>query len=194
MDEALDHAIDIMSARGVGGLSVSEVARRMGMAPPSLYKYFPSLNALYDALFAAGIASHSAALSAATKGADDGVAHVRAVAVATVRWAIENPALAQLLFWRPVPDFEPSPTAFAASQESMAQLREQFAVAARNGELSADADSDDAVRLLTVCLSGLISQQLANQPRATFRRGSFTRLTEPAVDMFLDYYRSDRRQ
>ena len=36
--EALDHAVDVVSEAGVGGLTVSEVARRMGMRAPSLYK------------------------------------------------------------------------------------------------------------------------------------------------------------
>ena len=54
MDEALDHAVQIMTEQGVGALTISEVARRMGIGGPSLYKYFPSLHAVYDLLFARG--------------------------------------------------------------------------------------------------------------------------------------------
>ena len=36
---------------------------------------------------------------------------------ASGRWVLDNQALAQLLFWRPVPNFEPSPVAFAPSKE-----------------------------------------------------------------------------
>jgi AcrR family transcriptional regulator len=194
IDEALGHALAVMAERGVGGLTVSEVARRMGMRPPSLYKYFPSLHALYDALFAAGVASHAAALAAAAHGVEAGVCRVRAIGRATVRWATEHPALAQLLFWRPVPDFEPSAAAFAGSQRSMAEVRSQLAIAVRRGQLCRGADSEDAVRLLTVLLSGLISQQLANQPRASFDDGVFTRLTDRALDMFFHLYAPDRRQ
>ena len=53
-EEVLDHAAEIMAEQGVAGLSVGEVARRMGIRPPSLYGYFPSKNALYDALFERG--------------------------------------------------------------------------------------------------------------------------------------------
>ena len=49
--EILDVAIEVMTAEGVAALSLSEVARRMGMRPPSLYQYFPSRMAIYDALF-----------------------------------------------------------------------------------------------------------------------------------------------
>lgn len=36
----------------MAGLSLSEVARRIGLRRPSLYKSFPSKLAVYDALFA----------------------------------------------------------------------------------------------------------------------------------------------
>ncbi len=49
--EILDIARDVMTTEGVNGLSLAEVARRLGVQPPSLYKYFPSLMAIYDALF-----------------------------------------------------------------------------------------------------------------------------------------------
>ena len=42
IEEALDAAVKIMEEAGVGGLSMSEIARRLGMRQPSLYKYFPS--------------------------------------------------------------------------------------------------------------------------------------------------------
>ena len=81
-----------------------------------------------------------------------------------MRWAVEHPALAQLLHWRPVPGFEPSPTVFAPSVEDQDDLRAEFAEAVRLGQLAPEADSDDVVRLFTALLSGLISQQLATSP------------------------------
>ena len=104
-----------MHEEGVGALSVSEVARRMGIRGPSLYKYFPSRHALYDALFARGLADQLSAVHSAVRSEPRGVPRIRAGATAVVRWAVEHPALAQLLFWRPVPGFEPSPAAFAPS-------------------------------------------------------------------------------
>ena len=50
----LDVAVAVMAEQGVVGLSLGEVARRMGIRPPSLYVYFDSKNALYDAIFARG--------------------------------------------------------------------------------------------------------------------------------------------
>jgi AcrR family transcriptional regulator len=185
MAEALDHAVALMTEEGVGALSVSEVARRMGMRGPSLYKYFPSRHALYDALFARGLADQQAAVRAAVADLDPGVPRIRAGAAAVVRWAVEHPALAQLLHWRPVPGFEPSPAVFAPSVAEMSEVRAEFAEAVRLGQLVPAADSDEAVRLYTVVLSGLISQQLANQPGASYAEGAFSRLTPSAIDLFL---------
>ena len=189
MAEALDHAVDRMTEEGVGALSVSEVARRMGIRGPSLYKYFPSRHAMYDALFARGLAAEQAAVAAAVDGADRGVPRIRAGAVAVVRWAVEHPALAQLLHWRPVPGFEPSPAVFAPSVADQVDARSEFAEAVRLGQLAPAADGDDAVRLYTVELSGLISQPLANQPGVPYADGAFSRLTETAIDLFLSAYR-----
>ncbi len=121
------------------------------------------------------------AVRAAIAGHEPGIAHLRAGGLATARGAPRTRcdhrlALAQLLHWGPVPGFEPSPQTFAPSVEDMRQVREEFGEAVRRRELAPRADSDDAVRLYTVVLSGVISQQLANQPGVPFSEGAFTRL------------------
>jgi AcrR family transcriptional regulator len=188
VDDALTHSVALMAEEGVGALTVSEVARRMGIRGPSLYKYFPSRSAIYDALFARGLAAQLAAVGAAVASAPPGVERLRAGGLAVVRWAVENPALAQLLHWRPVPGFEPSPATLRPGRDDMADVRAEFAAAVRLGQLTERADSDETVRLWTVVLSGLISQQLANQPGVPFDEGAFSRLTAPAIDLFLSAY------
>ncbi len=58
----------------------------------------------------------------------------------------------------------------------------------RAGQLCPSATSDEAPRLFTIVLSGLISQQIANEPAADYDTGSFTRLTDAAFDMFFARY------
>jgi AcrR family transcriptional regulator len=159
------------------------------MRGPSLYKYFPSLHALYDGLFLRGLDRSGDAVHEAAAAEDGPVEALRAGGRAIVRWAVENPALAQLLFWRPVPGFSPSPEVFAGSEADMPQVRDLLAEAVRRGELTPAAESDDAVRTWTVLLSGLLTQQLANEPDAGFDDGSFTRLTDALLDLFFDRYR-----
>ncbi|MDQ4039493.1 MAG: TetR/AcrR family transcriptional regulator [Actinomycetota bacterium] len=189
IDEALEHALAIMTEYGVGGLTVSEMARRMGIRGPSLYKYFPSLQAVYDLAFARGTAAQQEAVWKVIATLPRGVDRIRAGARATVAWAVANPALAQLLFWRPVPGFEPAPETFQTSVSDMDELGAEFTEAVRLGQLDHSADGIDAVRLLTVVLSGLISQQMANEPHVPYDSGVFTRLTDDAIEMFLDHYR-----
>jgi AcrR family transcriptional regulator len=190
VEEALDTAVAIMEEAGVGGLSMSEIARRLGMRQPSVYKYFASLHAVYDALFARGLERSGAVVQAAIEQGPRDVETIRAAARALVRWAVDNPALAQLLFWRPVPGFTPTATTFAVSVAQMDQLRVGFAEAAAAGLLHPDAASPEAQRLFTVVLGGVISQQLANEPGVGYDTGMFTSLTDAALDMFFARYTS----
>ena len=52
--EIVDVAVELMGEHGAAGLSLGDVARRMGIRTPSLYGYFDSKNALYDAVFERG--------------------------------------------------------------------------------------------------------------------------------------------
>jgi AcrR family transcriptional regulator len=188
VEEALDHAVAIMAEGGVGSLSISEVARRMGMRAPSLYKYFASLHAVYDALFLRGLRANAVAIEEAVEGLPPGQARLRAGATATVRWSVEHPSLAQLLYWRPVPGFEPSPEVFAESRSAMEELRAELDATVAAGELAAEAATEHGQRLFTVLISGVISQQLANEPGVPFDAGRFTALTADAIDLFLTRY------
>ena len=96
IEEILDIAEEVMTAEGVNGLSLSEVARRLGVQPPSLYKYFPSLMAVYDALFLRGQREHLATMRHAMADAEPGLAALAAGLDASGRWSLENRAIAQL--------------------------------------------------------------------------------------------------
>lgn len=188
IDEILGIAIELMARDGVAGLSLAEVARRMGMQPPSLYKYFDSKTAVYDALFLRGAEQTLQVFRTAEAQHAPGMATIRAGTEAVVRLALEHPVLSQLQAWRPVPGFEPSPEAFAPSVEFIEAIREHVRVAVRRREVGPEADSDDAIALLSVLATGLMSQQMANEPDATFERGRFTRLTAKVIDLFVAAY------
>jgi AcrR family transcriptional regulator len=113
--EILDHALRIMADDGVAGLTMARLARAMDIRPPSLYKYYPSLLAVYDALFRRGQLANLEALREGMRGATPGLDTVAGAMEATGRWAVANPILAQLLFWRPVPGYQPSAAATGTS-------------------------------------------------------------------------------
>src|SRR5438046_9749853 len=105
-----------MSENGVNGLALAEVARRLGVQPPSIYRYFSSIGAVYDALFERAASENLAVLREGMARGAPGLDALTTGLEASGRWVLQNQALAQLLFWRPVPGFEPSPEAFAPSE------------------------------------------------------------------------------
>lgn len=192
IEELLDHAQAILDEEGAGAVTVSEVARRIGMRPPSVYKYFDSLHAIYDGLFTRGQARITEAIEYAVREREPGLDRVLAGHRAFVRWSTRELGLASLMFWRPVPGFVPGAEGMAAAQELLTRGREELRVAVERGELAPAADSDEAVRLLTVLVSGVFSQQASNQPGADFDAGLFTSLTDEVLAMFVRHYSPSR--
>ena len=188
IDEILDVSLELMGTEGVAALSLSAVARRVGMQPPSLYQYFPSKMAIYDALFRRGSEQLLAAQREALVAHSDVRAQGRAAITAFCRWSMENQVYSQLLFWRTVPGFEPSEEAFAPSREGMENLRAHLHAMAAAGLLDPAAASDEGLALYSSLVAGLMSQQLANEPGASFEDGRFTRLLPTVLDMFAARY------
>ena len=188
LDQILDIALATMTEKGVAGLTISAIARELKVKPPSVYKYFDSLLAVYDALFQRGQQENLDALREAIAFSARGLPAVEAGLEATGRWAVANPMLAQLLFWRPVPGYTPSPGAFAPTLEIVATLRRELGHAARAGQLAQDATSDEAMALLSTLHFGIISQQLANDPDSDWEHGRFTRLLPTVIELFIRHY------
>ncbi len=176
IEEILDIAVDVMDEEGVNGLSLAEVARRLGVQPPSLYKYFPSLMAVYDALFLRGQREHLDIMRRAMADAEPGLGSLITGLEASGRWALANRSVAQLLFWRPVPSFEPSPEAMEPSREMVEMQRHALADAVEAGQLGPGATSEEAVYLVSVLIVGVLSQAIANEPDLEWGEGRFTPL------------------
>ncbi|SEG85900.1 DNA-binding transcriptional regulator, AcrR family [Nonomuraea solani] len=184
-DEILAIALDVMAEEGVAGLSLATVARRLGVRPPSLYKYFPSRHAVYDALFKRGQEGYLAAVRAP---GGVGLRGMGASLEAGARWIMDNQVLAQLLFWRPVPGFSPSPESYAPALAIHEHFAALIGQAIERGELHPDAAGNEGLALAASLIAGVISQQLANQPGVTYEEGAFTRLVPRLAGMFAAAY------
>lgn len=169
---------------------MSEVARRMGMRPPSLYKHFASLHDVYDALFARGNERLRAFVDDAVGDQEPGLDRVLEQSRAIVRWSCQETGLAALMFWRPIPGFEPSPESFSAAVALVDRAREDIAAAVRRGELAPAADTPEGLRLLTAVSAGIASQQMSNQPGTAFGEGVFTSLLDDALAMWVRTYQA----
>lgn len=188
IQEILAIAAELMAADGVAALSLSDVARRLGIQPPSLFKYFPSKLALYDALFADGGRRVLAAFRSATADAQPGLPALRAGLEGLARFVLANQVFGQLLFWRPVPGFTPTAQAFRPAQDFTAAVRAELRTAVDRGELHPDAAGDEGHALLSALVAGALTQQLANEPDAGYGSGRFTRLLPRLIDMFTAAY------
>jgi AcrR family transcriptional regulator len=188
IEEILDIATDVMTEEGVNGLSLAEVARRLGVQPPSIYKYFPSLMAIYDALFRRGQVEHLEVMRQAMAGAEPGLAALTAGLEASGRWLLANRPTAQLMFWRPVPSYEPSVEAFAPSVEMVVLQRARLAEAVAAGQLGPEADSEEAVYLVSALIVGVLSQAMANEPDLEWGKGRFTSTFPKLMMLFAAAY------
>jgi AcrR family transcriptional regulator len=174
IEEILEIARQVMTEEGVNGLSLAEVARRLGVQPPSLYKYFPSLMAVYDAIFLRGQRENLAAMRHGMAGAEPGLPTLIAGLEASGRWLLDNRAVAELLFWRPVPSFHPSEEAFAPSVEMVEMQRGALADAVAAGQLGPEANDENAIFVVSTLIIGVLSQAFANEPNLPWGEGRFT--------------------
>ncbi len=190
IEQVIDVAVAVMADQGVAGLTLGEVARRMGIRPPSLYVYVDSKNALYDAVFERGWRELLAVMRAvrAERDGSDPVGDLYAAGTAFVRWAVQHPAHAPLMLWRPVPGFTPSARAYAPAVEATRLGRELLADLQARGVLPPDADLDLAFRTWTAVTGGVITQQLANAPAEPFETGTYTSTLPHVVAMWLAHH------
>ena len=186
--EILDHALQIMAEDGAAGLTMARLARAMDIRPPSLYKYYPSLLAVYDALFRRGQQANLEALREGMRDAAPGLEAVAAGMEATARWAVANPVLAQLLFWRPVPGYHPSAEAFVPAEQIIDLLHSTLKDAAARGQVHPDAATDAGMELLSIMHFGVISQHLANDAGSDWDHGRYTRRHREILPLFISAY------
>jgi AcrR family transcriptional regulator len=183
IDEILELAIDIMADEGAAGLTIAELARRLGVRPASIYKYFPSRMSIYDELFRRAAIDARDATRAIIDAAEPGMSAVAAISDTAARWVVAHPMLAQLLIWRPVPQFHPSAEAFAPSQEVFDLMRQALAGAVHTGELGPEAATAEGADMLACLVAGVLTNYMANEPDKPWNQGRFTPLLPRLVDL-----------
>ncbi|MBA2443860.1 MAG: TetR/AcrR family transcriptional regulator [Nocardioidaceae bacterium] len=172
--EILEAAWTLVRAEGLAGLSLRDLASQVGMQAPSLYTYFASKNAIYDAMFAQGARDY-ADRETLVPTTDDPLADLRAGMRFFVGFCTEDPVRYQLLFQRTIPGFEPAPETFAISIEGLERLRTRLAGMGLTDQRSLD--------LLTAIGTGLTDQQISNDPGGD----RWIRLVDEAMEMYFHH-------
>jgi AcrR family transcriptional regulator len=173
-----------MREQGVAALSLREVARRVHMQAPSLYFYFPSKMALYDALFLMAVR-----LRAEYRDRDDARREgfwdqLEGRFESYMRFAQEHPELYQLAFERPVPGFVPSAENLEEAFRAPAGLEQMLAEAVTAGEVVLDVPVAQARDLLIGMIHGLTAHHMANEPELPVGSGRFGSQIPAAIALF----------
>jgi len=104
---------------GIAGVSLHGLARAVGMRQPSLYVYFASKLALYDAMFADGNRQLLERLDTMTLSPEPREA-LKQWLHAFAASGSQDSERYQLLFHRPIPGFTPSAESYALAERYLA--------------------------------------------------------------------------
>jgi AcrR family transcriptional regulator len=167
-------AWDLARRDGLAAISLRDLAARVDLRQPSLYAYFDSKMALYDAMY---IDAYRQFLDTAgrTPVSDDPREALVEFVEMCVRFATDDVVRHQLMFQRTIPGFKPSPEAreIARAFQAIGQARltaiDGFDIAAGDG------------LIFTGIAAGFAHQQVFNDPNGD----RWLRLVRRVMEMFL---------
>ena len=177
----LEAAWQLVREHGLAALAMRDLGARVGMRAQSLYSYFPSKHAIFDAMFAGAnreLAARTAGLDAIGEPDD----RLRALARVFVEFCVEDPVRHQLLFQRTIPGFEPSAESYQFAIDGVTRARAMVR--------ACGISSQRAFDVFIALGSGLAAQQNANEPGGK----RWVRLVDETTDMFLTTYRGKTRR
>jgi AcrR family transcriptional regulator len=158
---------------GIVGVSLHALARDVGMRQPSLYAYFDSKLALYDAMFADGNRQLLNRLDA-VKLPRQPLPALKKFMAQFVAFAMEDPARYELLFQRHVPGFTPSTESYVLAEEVLGRVYKLI----NEAGVSEPGDIDCIVAMV----AGLMEAQMSNDPGGH----RWTRHLNRLIDLYVD--------
>ncbi len=166
-------AWELAREHGVAGVSLHALAREVGMRQPSLYAYFDSKLALYDAMFADGNRQLLDWLDAVRLPRNPRTALKKFMAE-LVTFATADPALYEMVFERHVPGFAPSPQSYALAENVLGRTYKVIHAAG----VTDQGDIDCIVAMV----AGLMAAQTSNDPGGN----RWTRHLNRLIDLYVD--------
>ncbi|MFI5957447.1 TetR/AcrR family transcriptional regulator [Cryptosporangium sp. NPDC051539] len=110
--DILDTAVDLLGqASADDGVTLRDIARRIGIAAPSVYSHFPDRAAVIDTVIEESYEALTAATHAAKEGLDCPAERLRALATAYVRFGRDHPGRYRILFEASTEDARARPPA-----------------------------------------------------------------------------------
>jgi AcrR family transcriptional regulator len=174
----LEAAWGAVREEGLAALSLRRLATRAGITTPTVYAYFPSKHAIYDAMFQQAATQFEVHMTA-TYDEQTPQATLLEGLSRFLDFCTTDAVRYQLLFQRVIPDFVPSADAYAPAVRALDSSRARLRAAGVTGRRQVD--------LWTALTTGLASQQIANDPGGD----RWARLAADATTMFLSHCRAD---
>ena len=174
-ERILQAAWDLARRDGLAALTLREVARLAGMRAPSLYTYFGSKNAMYDAMYAQAARELAGTLAGLPQRSDPRQT-LRGRMRLFTEFCVADPVRYQLLLERPILGFAPAPESFQITVAALTATRADLEAAGVRGEPALD--------MFRALITGLVSLQIANDPGGD----RWIRLQDDALDMLLAHY------
>jgi AcrR family transcriptional regulator len=173
----VDAAWELVHEEGLAALSLRDLARRAGITTPTVYAYFDSKDAIYDAMFCRAANEFADWVTEPLEASEpEEVLTLRAHRF--VKFCTSDLSRYQLLFQRTIPNFEPSDESYAPAVRALESARECLVLN--------DVTQPKHLDLWTALLGGLVSQQVSNDPGGD----RWTLLIDEVVAMFLSHVRS----
>lgn len=186
----------IVEERGPEGITMREVADRVGYSPTTLYLYFKNKEQLLDETVNRAYEWFADRIEAAEKG-DSPLDSIRSAAHAYLDWGLENPAMYRLMFeWGYLGDI--SEEAIFARRRGWRRSRQLVEFAAEKGLLRRTLDSALATDMMWVATHGMTSLAISGRmfgnpgiadPRVVAERSH--RLVDALVDGWLSDWTPD---
>jgi AcrR family transcriptional regulator len=159
--ELLDAAAAMMAAEGSArGLTLSSVARAVGVAATSVYLHFSDIEELKQALVQRGFAEMSERRAAAIDGIADEAAVVLARWRSYARFGIENPGLYRLMFGSELPPALAFDSPDSPGRQSFISGVQAIGQAQRGGRLGTSEDPFALTSLVWSAVHGLVSLRM----------------------------------
>ncbi|GAA3263420.1 TetR/AcrR family transcriptional regulator [Nonomuraea helvata] len=142
--ELVDAGGRLLATEGPAALTTRRVAQRAGVSTMAVYQVFGDKGGLVREMFLAGFERLATAF-AAVPHTSDPIADLLALGHAYRANALANPHLYELMFGRPIPEFQPDAEAAAQIQPTFDTLIAAVARCVREGAFSLAEPADLAV-------------------------------------------------
>ncbi len=148
-------SLALFAERGFHGTRVPEIAERAGVGVGTIYRYFPTKEALVNAVYRDRKQAFAAAMAVAVDQDATPGDQARALWRASVAWAQANRSAFRFLELHHHADYLDAESR-AATEQTQAVLRTQLADARRAGAVRKDLSLDILVALLSGALAGFV--------------------------------------